>query len=196
VPAKIEDEYYVLDDKKRNLVEENYMFIHWKSKEWYNKLNGAIEYDDLVSIATIGFIKSLKYYDNNKSKITTFTGNLIDQHIRREAIRGIKKDDNEFSVDEELLISNENAIVINDVKNTQFLEDKIINNILISQLYDTYKHRFRETGRKTLYLYIFKQWTKAEISKELNISRERVGQHIRRFQELCRENVRKEDLIA
>jgi DNA-directed RNA polymerase specialized sigma subunit len=176
-----DDLYYRLDKHGQKIVEENMGFIIFKANQLYKQFNRVIELDDIVQICTIAFIRCLKYYDDSKYKIGTYTGKAMYLAVKREVEEGCGKHYyREFSIGEDEM-SNTFIYVDNNCKISQ-----CINRIFIENLYKRFKNKFSKNGQKILQMYLFEDKDNSEIARELNLSRQMASKTIIKFSNLCK----------
>ena len=196
MPAKLPDSEYVLDDSKRQLLEDNLGFIHYMTNNLLNLYPNISrdQYDDIFQDCTIDFIKCLKEFDSSKSRITSYTGKkMISEHNRRMDRYYKKKNilGEYFFGDIVDGVSEDAPEVLNVLSATYDFEDNVIDNILIQDILNQLENKFSSRNIEVINLYVsgIKQ---KEIAKMYNISRSRIGQIIGRFrkeaQELMIEN--------
>ena len=166
------------DKNARNkLIEHNLRLVAHIVKKFDSKDNT----DDLISIGTIGLIKGIDSYKNNKqTRITTYAARCIQNellmHFRSNKKQGITVSLNDaIGFDKE---GNEiNLIdVIKDKQRDLFDELEIKNNVaLLNNYLKILNDREKEIVIKRYGLYNNREMTKKEIAKELKISRSYVS---------------------
>lgn len=167
------------DKNARNkLIEHNLRLVAHIVKKFDTK---DVDTDDLISIGTIGLIKGIDTYNNDKkTKITTYAARCIQNellmHFRankhvsvtvslNDAI-GYDKDGNEISLID----------VIKDKDKDLFDQLEIKNNInLLNKYLKLLNDREKEIIVKRYGLFNTKEMTQKEIAKELKISRSYVS---------------------
>lgn len=191
---KIDDKFYKLDDKKRKMVEDNYGFIIWVTNRWWNTVyKNLIEYDDMLQMCTLSFIKSLRTYDENKGKLTNWAYMWISKELNNWFNSyNTKQHLNETSVDILYEIEDKEYLFIDDINDYE----EIINQCVIEQLLSKTDSMFNLKALSMLKLYLFNDLTQAEIAKKFNVSREYVRQIISKFHNLASNYISKEELIA
>ena len=178
-----EEEFYINkmlegDKNARNkLIEHNLRLVAHIVKKFDSKDNT----DDLISIGTIGLIKGIDSYKNNKqTRITTYAARCIQNellmHFRSNKKQGITVSLNDaIGFDKE---GNEiNLIdVIKDKQKDLFEDLQIKDNIaLLNKYLKILNNREKEIVVKRYGLYNTKEMTQKEIAKELKISRSYVS---------------------
>ena len=180
-----EEEMYVskmlLGDKEaRNiLIERNLRLVAHIVKKFETK---NIDPDDLISIGTIGLIKGIDTYKDNKStKITTYAARCIQNEILM-FFRSNRKNQNNVSINDSIGYDKEgNEINLIDVIRNDDAEDMadIIhkeNNLkLLNKYLAILSKREKEIIIKRYGLFLQDEMTQKEIAKKLNISRSYVS---------------------
>ena len=166
------------DKNARNkLIEHNLRLVAHIVKKFDSKDNT----DDLISIGTIGLIKGIDSYKNNKqTRITTYAARCIQNellmHFRSNKKQGITVSLNDaIGFDKE---GNEiNLIdVIKDKQRDLFDELEIKNNVaLLNNYLKILNDREKEIVIKRYGLYNTKEMTQKEIATDLKISRSYVS---------------------
>ena len=174
-----EEEFYINkmlegDKNARNkLIEHNLRLVAHIVKKFDSKDNT----DDLISIGTIGLIKGIDSYKNNKqTRITTYAARCIQNellmHFRSNKKQGITVSLNDaIGFDKE---GNEiNLIdVIKDKQKDLFEDLQIKDNVaLLNKYLKILNEREKEIVVKRYGLYNTKEMTQKEIDKKLKISR-------------------------
>ena len=183
--SKEEEEKYVnlllkKDKEARNiLIERNLRLVAHIVKKFETK---QVDTDDLISIGTIGLIKGIDTYKENKStKITTYAARCIQNEILMY-FRSNKKSQYNISINDSIGFDKEgNEINLIDVLKNEDTEDMadIIhkeNNLnLLNKYINILLPREKEIIIKRYGLYMRDEKTQKEIAKELNISRSYVS---------------------
>lgn len=179
-----EEEFYVEkmlqgDKEARNkLIEHNLRLVAHIAKKFESKDNSQ---DDLISIGTIGLIKGIDTYKQNKStKITTYAARCVQNEILM-FFRSNKKNQNNVSLNDSIGFDKEgNEISLIDVLKCEskdladLLHDE--NNIfLLNKYLKLLSEREKEIIIKRYGLNNHKEMTQKEIAKELGISRSYVS---------------------
>lgn len=101
------------DSAKNQLIERNLRLVVYTAQKFENT-NVAIE--DLISIGTIGLIKAVGSFDNNKNiKLATYASRCIENEILMH-LRKVSKQKREVSLDEPLNSDSEgNELCISDI---------------------------------------------------------------------------------
>jgi len=185
MPAQIPDTEYMLDDSKRQILENNIDFIHYITNKLLNTHDiSRDQYDDIFQDCTIDFIKCLKEFDSSKSRITSYTGKkMISEHNRRMD-RYYKRKNvlGEYFFDDIInsnLEDSEDTLEMLDVTTYDF-EDNIIHNILIQDILNQLENKFSSRNLKIINLHM-SGIEQTKIAKMYNITSQRVNQIISRF---------------
>ena len=179
-----EDKYVNLmfhgDKEARNiLIERNLRLVAHIVKKFETK---NIDTDDLISIGTIGLIKGIDTYKENKStKITTYAARCIQNEILMY-FRSNKKNQNNISINDSIGYDKEgNEINLIDILKNEESEDiadiihKDDNIRLLNKYLKILSKREKDIIVKRYGLFLQDEKTQKEIAKELNISRSYVS---------------------
>lgn len=177
--SKEEEEKYVYlfqngDLKARDkLIEHNLRLVVYLSKKYENT---KVELEDLVSIGTIGLIKGINTYKNDKNiKLATYASRCIDNEILMY-LRKNKKRKADVSLDESLSFDSEgNELHLEDILGTE--SDIVTKNL---EENDMKKIMLREIGKlnerdKQIMVLRYglnetKEYTQKEVAELLGIS--------------------------
>ena len=168
------------DKEARNiLIERNLRLVAHIVKKFETK---NVDPDDLISIGTIGLIKGIDTYKENKStKITTYAARCIQNEILM-FFRSNKKNQNNVSINDSIGYDKEgNEINLIDVLKSDDTIDMadIIhkdNNLkLLNKYLKVLYKREKEIIVKRYGLFMQDEKTQKEIASELNISRSYVS---------------------
>ncbi len=167
------------DKNARNkLIEHNLRLVAHIVKKYENKYTDT---DDLISIGTIGLIKGIDTYNNDKkTKITTYAAKCAENEILMY-FRSNKKNDKNVSINDSIGYDKEgNEITFIDILKTpspDYIEDMYIkDNIkMLSKYMKALTEREKIIITKRYGLFNYKEQTQNEIAKELNISRSYVS---------------------
>ncbi len=165
--------------KARNkLIEHNLRLVAHIVKKFENKERDT---DDLISIGTIGLIKGIDSYNNNKqTKITTYAARCIENEILM-FFRSNKKNQNNISLNDSIGYDKDG----NEINLMDIIQDKSVdiadtihlqNNIdLLKEYLKNLTKREQEIIIKRYGLFNQKELTQKEIAKEMGISRSYVS---------------------
>jgi len=166
-------------DAKNILVERNLRLVAHIAKKYANTGKNP---DDLISIGTIGLIKSVNTYNRNKSvRLATYAAKCIENEILMN-IRTTKKTKIEISLNDPVGTDKDgNEINFNDIlgTDTDAIIDDIDNKMQVKKLHDAIYHLLKDRER----MVIIKRFglagenakTQREVAKELGISRSYVS---------------------
>ena len=104
------------DDAKKILVERNLRLVVYIAKKFENS---GIEFEDLISIGTVGLMKAINTFNINKNiKLATYASRCIENEILMQ-IRRNTKIKNEVSIDEPLNKDGDgNELLLSDILGT------------------------------------------------------------------------------
>ncbi len=205
-PLSPEDEKKYIDlmikgdkDARNKLIEHNLRLVAHIVKKFDNKNNDP---DDLISIGTIGLIKGIDSYSNDKkTKITTYAARCIENEILMY-FRQNKKNNNNVSLNDSIGYDKEgNEINLIDVlkDNQEDYADSIHlkNNVALLKKYlIKLKGREKEIIIKRYGLNNKKEMTQKEIAKELGISRSYVSRIEKRaITKILREFIKSDNIL-
>lgn len=167
------------EEAKNILIERNLRLVAHVSKK-YSTTN--IDQDDLISIGTIGLIKAINSFDNNKNiKLATYAARCIDNEILM-FIRTNKKTKAEVFLNESIgKDKDDNEITLIDVigKDEMCVDDEIDLKLKIKELYNKMKEILKGREKTILELRFglggTKPKTQHEIAEMLGISRSYVS---------------------
>ena len=177
--SKEEEEKYVDmfqngDLKARDkLIEHNLRLVVYLSKKYENT---KVELEDLVSIGTIGLIKGINTYKNDKNiKLATYASRCIDYEILMY-LRKNKKRKADVSLDESLSFDSEgNELHLEDILGTEKdivtkdLEENDMRKIMLKEI-----GKLNERDKQIMVLRYglndTKEYTQKEVAELLGIS--------------------------
>lgn len=168
------------DPEARNvLVERNLRLVAHIAKKYSNT---GIDPDDIISIGTIGLMKSVETFKPGKSvRLGTYAARCVENEILMW-LRKSKKERAEISINEPIGSDREgNEISFNDILGTDGSEisENIEKNARNKELYDAVENRLKERERFVLIkrygLFNQKSMTQQEVADELHISRSYVS---------------------
>ncbi len=197
-----EQEYLALNaagdkDAKEILVKHNLRLVAHIAKKYANYGDN----DELISIGSIGLIKAIESFKNDKgTSLGTYASRCIENEILmtmrstkkhranvslNEPI-GVDKDGNELVI-MDMLESDQN--VIDDVENSIMMEklSQITKSVLDKREYEIVKHRYGLENTGAL--------TQREVAKMFDISRSYVSRIEKKALEKIKKSVNKEDLL-
>ncbi len=168
------------DPEARNvLVERNLRLVAHIAKKYSNT---GIDPDDIISIGTIGLMKSIETFKPGKSvRLGTYAARCVENEILMW-LRKSKKERAEISINEPIGSDREgNEISFNEILGTDGSEisENIEKNARNKELYDAVENRLKERERFVLIkrygLFNQKSMTQQEVADELHISRSYVS---------------------
>ena len=168
------------DPSARNvLVEHNLRLVAHIAKKYSNT---GIDPDDIISIGTIGLMKSIETFKAGKSvRLGTYAARCVENEILMW-LRKSKKERAEISINEPIGSDREgNEISFNDILGTDGSEisEGIEKSVQKKELYDAVQNKLRERERIVLIkrygLFNQESMTQQEVADELNISRSYVS---------------------
>ena len=179
-PLSKEDEYkYVEEANKGNkqakdiLVEHNLRLVVFLAKKYENT---KVDLEDLVSIGTIGLIKGVNTYKNDKNiKLATYASRCIDNEILM-FLRKNKKRKTEISFEDSLSFDSEgNELHLEDILGTDsnIVENKIEeceNQKLLYKELNNLNSRDKRIMILRYGLYNNEEMTQKDVAKLLGIS--------------------------
>ena len=144
--------------------------------------NTGIDPDDIISIGTIGLMKSIETFKAGKSvRLGTYAARCVENEILMW-LRKSKKERAEISINEPIGSDREgNEISFNDILGTDGSEisEGIEKSVQKKELYDAVQNKLRERERIVLIkrygLFNQESMTQQEVADELNISRSYVS---------------------
>ncbi len=183
-PLSMEDEEIAIQkmlagdkDARNKLIEHNLRLVAHIVKKFDSKDNT----DDLISIGTIGLIKGIDSYKNNKqTRITTYAARCIQNELLMY-FRSNKKQGITVSLNDAIGFDKEgNEINLIDVikdKQRDLFDDLAIkdNVTLLNKYLNILNDREKEIVIKRYGLYNTKEMTQKEIATDLKISRSYVS---------------------
>ena len=177
--SKEEEEKYVTlfqngdMSAKDKLIEHNLRLVVYLSKKYENT---KIDLEDLVSIGTIGLIKGINTYKNDKNiKLATYASRCIDNEILMY-LRKNKKRNADVSLDESLSFDAEgNELHLEDILGTDSdivtkdLEENDIKSIMLKEI-DKLKDRDKQIMILRYGLKGNEEYTQKDVAELLGIS--------------------------
>lgn len=155
--------------------------------------NSNIDQDELISVGSIGLMKSIKSYDIEKGhSFSTYSARCIQNEILM-LLRSQKKYNNEISIEDKIGNDKDgNDITLIDVlqDNRINIEDRVETNLLIQKIVKYIKEKMSPREQEILCLRYGLDggvtMTQNEVAKILNISRS----YISRIEKKCIEELR------
>ncbi len=178
-------------EAKRVLIEHNLRLVVYIAKKFENT---GINVEDLISIGSIGLIKAINTYRNDKNiKLATYASKCIENEILMY-LRKIAGRKTEISIDEPLNVDwDGNELLLSDILGTdndiiyKSLEDKIDRELLFEAL-GKLSERERRIMNLRFGLYGGNERTQKEVADMLGISQS----YISRLEKKIIKKLRKE----
>ena len=163
---------------RQELIEHNLRLVVYIARRFENT---GINIEDLISIGTIGLIKAINTFKNDKNiKLATYASRCIENEILMQ-FRAQKKTAQDISVNEPIDTDSEgNPLTLMDIIST---EDEIVEDIykitMLKKL-STEVGRIKDPREKSIIMMRYgldgmRPMTQLEVSKKLNISRSYVS---------------------
>jgi RNA polymerase sporulation-specific sigma factor len=166
-------------EAKNILIEHNLRLVAHVSKKY---ISSGIDNDDLISIGTIGLIKGISSFDENrKTRLATYCAKCIENEILMY-LRSLRKSANDIFLQEPISKDKDgNEITVMEMIADQgdTVSDKAETNLQTKQLYQKLDSVLTKREKLILCLRygigVKKELTQREISKKLGISRSYVS---------------------
>jgi RNA polymerase sporulation-specific sigma factor len=166
-------------EAKNILIEHNLRLVAHVSKKY---ISSGIDNDDLISIGTIGLIKGISSFDENrKTRLATYCAKCIENEILMY-LRSMRKSANDIFLQEPISKDKDgNEITVMEMIADQgdTVSDKAETNLQTKQLYQKLDSVLTKREKLILCLRygigVNKELTQREISKKLGISRSYVS---------------------
>ena len=167
------------NDARSSLIEHNLRLVAHIVKKFESS---GVDQDDLIGIGTIGLIKGIDSYKNDKNiKVGTYVSRCIENEILM-FFRTNKKHKNNVSLDDAIGYDKDGNVIslIDVIEDTDedTLENKVYLNEnidLLNKYIDKLNKREKEIIIKRYGLNNTKEMTQKDIAKELKISRSYVS---------------------
>lgn len=173
------DKYKNGDIEAKNiLVEHNLRLVAHIIKKYYSNYE---EQDDLISIGTIGLIKAVNSFDENKGiKLATYASKCIENEVLMY-FRSKKKNSQDISINEPIDSDSEgNPLTLMDIISVEdTVADDIYEKITVQKLYEFIEEIENEREKSIIImrygLYYTEPMTQKQIAQRLHISRSYVS---------------------
>lgn len=179
------------ENARTKLIEHNLRLVVYIAKRFENS---KADIEDLISVGTIGLIKAVNSFDNNKNiKLATYASRCIENEILM-FLRKTSKLKSEVSLDEPLNVDWEgNVLLLSDIlgSETDSVYKDIENNVekeILWKSFDKLSEREREIIKMRFGLLGQEEKTQKEIADMLNISQS----YISRLEKKILTNLKKE----
>lgn len=179
------------EDARLKLIEHNLRLVVYIAKKFDNT---GVDMDDLVSIGTIGLIKTVGSYNPDKNiKLATFASRCIENEILMH-LRKTSKTRSEISLDEPLKVDWEgNTLLLSDILGTD--ADCVYNDVessdecrILRNTFEKLPPRERQILSLRFGLYGKDEMTQKEIADMMGISQS----YISRLEKKIVENLKKD----
>ncbi len=182
------------DDARKVLIERNLRLVVYIAKRFENT---GVDLEDLISIGTIGLIKSVSSYNPDKNiKLATFASRCIENEILMY-LRKMTKIRAEVSLDEPLNVDWEgNVLLLSDILGTdpeityKDVEIKDEKDILLSS-FNKLPEREREIVELRFGLYGKEEMTQKEIADKMGISQSYISRLEKKIVSNLKKNIAK-----
>ena len=179
------------ENARTKLIEHNLRLVVYIAKRFENS---KADIEDLISVGTIGLIKAVNSFDNNKNiKLATYASRCIENEILM-FLRKTSKLKSEVSLDEPLNVDWEgNVLLLSDIlgSETDSVYKDIESNVekeILWKSFDKLSEREREIIKMRFGLLGQEEKTQKEIADMLNISQS----YISRLEKKILTNLKKE----
>lgn len=179
------------ENARTKLIEHNLRLVVYIARRFENS---KADIEDLISVGTIGLIKAVNSFDNNKNiKLATYASRCIENEILM-FLRKTSKLKSEVSLDEPLNVDWEgNVLLLSDIlgSETDSVYKDIENNVekeILWKSFDKLSEREREIIKMRFGLLGQEEKTQKEIADMLNISQS----YISRLEKKILTNLKKE----
>ena len=175
------------------LIEHNLRLVVFLAKKYENT---KIDLEDLVSIGTIGLIKGVNTYQNDKNiKLATYASRCIENEILMY-LRKKSKSRGEVSLDEPLKCDYDgNELLLVDILSES--ENEVLDNLFVKeqnnmlhQAIDTLKPREKETLSLRFGLNGYDELTQKEAAEKLGISQSYISRLEKRIIKKLKNNLK------
>ena len=182
------------EEAKQKLIEHNLRLVVFIARRFENT---GVNLEDLISIGTIGLIKSISTYRRDKNiKLATYSSRCIENEILMH-IRKISNQKTEISLDEPINMDYDgNELLLSDILGTQedtvtcALEDDV-DLLLLRQALQDLPERERQIIHMRFGLGGFREMTQKEVAQVMGISQS----YISRMEKRIMQRLKKEMLL-
>ena len=183
-----------IEEAKQKLIEHNLRLVVFIARRFENT---GVNLEDLISIGTIGLIKSITTYRRDKNiKLATYSSRCIENEILMY-IRKIANQKTEISLDEPINMDYDgNELLLSDILGTQedtvtcALEDDVDLHLLRQALLDL-PERERQIIHMRFGLNGYREMTQKEVAQVMGISQS----YISRMEKRIMQRLKKEMLL-
>ena len=182
------------EEAKQKLIEHNLRLVVFIARRFENT---GVNLEDLISIGTIGLIKSISTYRRDKNiKLATYSSRCIENEILMH-IRKISNQKTEISLDEPINMDYDgNELLLSDILGTQedtvtcALEDDV-DLLLLRQALQDLPERERQIIHMRFGLGGCREMTQKEVAQVMGISQS----YISRMEKRIMQRLKKEMLL-
>ena len=204
MPVAYPDSFYKLSEQESQLVEDKYEHIERTGFLWFDKLKGLVDVDDLIQLCAIGFIKSLKTYDEERGYFNTHARHKMDAEVihyvtcNKTRFKELHLED--YNPENMDLSEYDNKFKYNAynkiIKTNENIEDEIINKIhnerlneYKEELIKKYGKKFKDRDLNIITLFLCDEIKQVDLAKQYQVSRQRIGQIITKFRKLSKNKI-------
>lgn len=189
------------EEARKILIEHNLRLVAHVCKKY--SVAKKIEFDDLVSIGSIGLIKGINTYNSKKSiKLSTYISKCIENEILMY-FRSNKKTNNDVYLEEPIgKDKDDNAITLQDVirNDERPIDEEIDNKIKKSKMFKAINNVLNDREREIIKLRYGldgkKPKTQIDIAKKMGISRSYVSRIESKAIEKLSKEIKEKDKIS
>jgi RNA polymerase sporulation-specific sigma factor len=189
------------EEARKILIEHNLRLVAHVCKKY--SAAKKIEFDDLVSIGSIGLIKGINTYNSKKSiKLSTYISKCIENEILMY-FRSNKKTNNDVYLEEPIgKDKDDNAITLQDVirNDERPIDEEIDNKIKKAKMFKAIKNVLNDREREIIKLRYGldgrKPKTQIDIAKKMGISRSYVSRIESKAIEKLSKEIKEKDKIS
>lgn len=165
-----ETDTYKKEQIANELFSKNEKFIHYISKKFKNS---KLPYDEVVNLATIGMVKSLKTYNPDASKFLTYSSRLMTNEILMELRKVEYKKD---TISTETLIT-ENLTLGAMLEDKDIVFEKTLEYKDVIRCVLDYSYKFLSKREQYILMNEFNESPKKqrELALELNLSQAQIS---------------------
>lgn len=157
---------------KEKLAERNMDFIHYMANKWRNS---GIEYDELVGMAQVGFVKAMNKYNQERgnANFITYCGYIISNEIGRYYYRKFKTKPKTYSIYDPI---HEDLLLIDTLPAEERLD--------YLELSDYLSRRLKTDRDKKVFYYYLHGFKQREISQKVGITQAHVSRTLRKISDV------------
>lgn len=179
---------------EETLVKHNLRLVAHVAKKYKNSL----EQDELISIGSIGLLKAIKTYSQDKgSSFSTYATRCINNEILM-ILRADKKYQNQVYLDDAISTDkdgNEISLIEIIPENSQNIFENIHNKLAFDKVLEIIKSKLTTREQEIIFMRYgvcgYNQYTQMEISEKLGISRSYISRIEKHALAIIRDNIDK-----